>query len=57
MDVDRTGPVEGRTGRDADDTLNRGVERRDDTPRQYEEEEATKDPVMPADDSTLKTKI
>ena len=39
-----------------DDLLNRNAGRRYETPRQYEEKEET-DPVMPAVDSTLKTKI
>lgn len=39
-----------------DDLLNRNADRRYDTPRQYEEKEEG-DPVMPADDSALKTKI
>jgi len=40
---------------DAEDVLNRDDERRYDTPRRYESGNA--DPTMPADDSTLNTKI
>jgi hypothetical protein len=38
-----------------DDAINRNVEERYRTPRKYEEGE--NDPAMPADDSTLNTKI
>jgi hypothetical protein len=57
MDVDRPDAAEPRRGREPEDLLNRNVERRYDTPRQYEEEVTADDPVMPADDSTLNTKI
>jgi hypothetical protein len=48
------GPELDREG-DAEDVLNRDAERRYDTPRRYESD--TADPAMPADDSTLNTKI
>lgn len=41
---------------DADDVLNRNEEERDDTPRKYDEDE-DRDATMPANDSTLNTKI
>lgn len=40
---------------DVDDVLNRNSEKRYETPRRYDEE--PRDPAMPADDSTLNTKI
>lgn len=45
--------------RDVDDVLNRNAEKRYGTPRRYEEErgEEPQDPTMPANDSTLNTKI
>ena len=57
MDVERTVPAERPRGPEADDLLNRNAERRYDTPRQYEEDAGPEEPVMPADDSTLNTKI
>lgn len=42
--------------RDADDVLNRSVEERYDTPRNYDPDE-NRDPTMPSDDSSLNTKI
>ena len=40
---------------DAEDVLNRSADERYETPRQYELENT--DPTMPADDSSLNTKI
>ena len=40
--------------RDADDVLNRSAGERYDTPRRYEKDD---DPVLPANDATLNTKI
>lgn len=44
---------------DVEDVLNRNVEKRYQTPRRYEEgaDEEPRDPAMPANDSTLNTKI
>jgi hypothetical protein len=43
---------------DADDVLNRNAEKRYDTPRRYESDQADEeDATMPANDSTLNTKI
>lgn len=44
---------------DVDDVLNRNVEKRYETPRRYEEQvdDEHRDPTMPANDSTLNTKI
>ena len=58
MSDDRTERDERRPPRNAEDLLNRNAERRYETPRQYErDDDKSEDPVMPADDSTLKTKI
>jgi hypothetical protein len=48
------GPELAREG-ESEDVLNRDGNRRYDTPRRYDPDDA--DPTMPADDSTLTTKI
>ena len=58
MSDDRTERDMRQPPRGAEDLLNRNAGRRYETPRQYEsDDEKAEDPVMPADDSTLKTKI
>jgi hypothetical protein len=47
--------LEGAREEDEEDVLNRSAEERYETPRRYEGDE--EDPTMPADDSTLNTKI
>ena len=56
--VDGAGPGSGRGAvRDADDTAYRNDEDLYKTPRRYDSEDNDSDPVMPADDAGLNTKI